>query len=81
METESRRKGVAKGLAFRVIGLEAFIHVSGQIKVRSGIRPLLYPDRSLFLNVFYHKARVLIIFAIKAINSDRPQKERCLRVA
>jgi len=42
METESRRKGVAKGLALRVIEVEAFIHVSGQIKVRSGIRAVHY---------------------------------------
>lgn len=42
METESRRKGGAKGLALRIIEVEAFIYVSEQIKVRSGIRAAHY---------------------------------------
>lgn len=60
--------------------MECTPYVRRQIKVSSGIsaHAPLYANRPL--NCFYYKGRVLIISAIKAINSDRPQ-ELCTRAS
>ncbi|KAM0728035.1 hypothetical protein ACS0PU_005504 [Formica fusca] len=79
MEAEpARRKGGAI-VALRIIEVASFILLRPGDANKSLIspesaQPPLYSNRPS--NVFYYKARVLIISTIKAINSNRSQKKR-----